>query len=675
MILKKLYIKNMFSYYGKIEINLEPKDNKNIILIGARNGRGKTSFLRILRILMHGIKENSDFTKQDGNLTPNEYALGKKNKWAGIFYKHHLIDRASIKGVFEFEGKELIVERKFKKISKSTFSEDTTVKFDLKEESSPQTFLNNTLPNNFAQFFFFDGEKLEELMNTQNLNIKDSLEVLLNIKTYEKLISNIKAVQNSYKKDTKDTPTSDEIEKLEHSTNSLISEMNINRTDIQSIEKEIKQFKVDITEQSEKLTSLLVDKKIDIKPLKLEKEKIEKELIYLKEYIGKKIKGTDFLVLMVESLSRNYLSKLENDKTNYQLDQQLKNFSDNLRNMIRRIQDDLFDVDDLEYHVESYKVDFYKDRLDDLRKDEYQDFSKRMKSKNKEQIIHYNKDDKNRLNTIFEEKAMLHEKFTRLKNIEQELKTVKSKLEHATENASENDDTIAQYKAEKEQLENKKAEKEQKIGELKKDSELKSERRDSLNVEIKNLENLLHFSQPILNSIQLSETLIDFFQEFKLRLLQKKIEELENNFNHHLSELVYDKNWIKQVQINLKFEIKILDNLEREVPIGSLSAGQKQILATALIQALGSVSQVKSFICIDTPLARIDLENREQIITKYYPNASKQVIILSTNSEIDPSKKDYSFMKDYIAREYTIISKDYKSTFEDGYFSEIERLK
>jgi DNA sulfur modification protein DndD len=127
------------------------------------------------------------------------------------------------------------------------------------------------------------------------------------------------------------------------------------------------------------------------------------------------------------------------------------------------------------------------------------------------------------------------------------------------------------------------------------------------------------------------------------------------------------------VQINDKFEIKLLNFLEREISINSLSAGQRQILATALIQALASVSEVKSFICIDTPLARIDLENREQIITKYYPKASKQVIILSTNSEIDPSKREYRLMKDFISKEYTIVSDEYSSSFETGYFNEIER--
>ena len=173
MILKKLYINNMFAYSGEIEIDLEPKDNKNIILIGARNGRGKTSFLRILRILIHGLKDNGEFTKKDAKLTPNEYALGKGNKWEGIFHKKIGITKASIKGIFELDGKELVVSRDFEKTSVS-FGENLQVYFDMQKQTKEQLFLDNILPKNFAQFFFFDGEKLEDLMNTQNLNIKDS---------------------------------------------------------------------------------------------------------------------------------------------------------------------------------------------------------------------------------------------------------------------------------------------------------------------------------------------------------------------------------------------------------------------------------------------------------------------------------------------------------------------
>ena len=297
-----------------------------------------------------------------------------------------------------------------------------------------------------------------------------------------------------------------------------------------------------------------------------------------------------------------------------------------------------------------------------------------MRSKNQEQVIDYNEDDKERLNKAFEEKAIMYEKFSSLQTLEKRVKEIKIKLEDATESESENDYVVNQYKQEQEELEVKKSNFEQKIGELKKDIELKTESKNNLDLEIKKLEKKLNLSKPILNAIDLSDDLIDFFQEFKLKLLHKKVEDLENEFNKYLYELAYDKDWIKMVQINDKFEIKLLNFLEREMAINTQSTAQRQILATALIQALGSVSQVKSFICIDTPLARIDLENREQIITKYYPKASKQVIILSTNSEIDPSKQEYKFMKDFISKEYTIISDEYKSFFENGYFNEISRV-
>ncbi len=664
----------MFAFAGEIEIDLEPENNKNIILIGARNGRGKTSFLRIIRILIHGLKDNSDFTKKDAKLTPNEYALGKGNKWEGIFYKQYGIEKASVKGIFELNKKELTIERNFEKKS-NFFSEDVSIYFDSKKQT--QTFLDNVLPKNFAQFFFFDGEKLEDLMNTQDLNVKESLEVLLNIKTYEKLISSIRTVKNEYKKETEDTPTSDEIEKLDHEKSALLIDLKINKKDIQTIEKEIKSLRIDVEEKNEKLTELLADKKADIRPLKIEKDEIVGSLRNLKEYIARKIKGLDVLVLMAEHLSRDYLSKLEDDKTNYQLDEQLKLFKRTLNSIIPKIQNNVFDSDKSnippEYNLNFDTTDFYQNRIKEEADKAWSEFKNTKTSDIDKQVIYYNEDDKEILQLAFEQKAMMYEKFSHLKNLELRLKDINNKLENATETASEGNYFINKFKLEKEELEMQKSENEQKIGEKVKDSELKTERKNALDVEIKKLERKLNLSQPILNSIELSTELMDFFQEFKLKLLHKKIEDLENEFNNHLFELSHDKDWIKMVQINDKFEIKLLNYLEREMSVNSLSAGQRQILATALIQALGSVSEVKSFICIDTPLARIDLENREQIITKYYPKASKQVIILSTNSEIDPSKSEYKYMKDFISKEYTIVSDEYKSSFENGYFNEISR--
>ena len=76
-----------------------------------------------------------------------------------------------------------------------------------------------------------------------------------------------------------------------------------------------------------------------------------------------------------------------------------------------------------------------------------------------------------------------------------------------------NDNYEKECKQEKDELESKKSQLEQKIGELKKDTELKLKKRDTLDLEIKNLERKLNLSKPILNSIDLSDELIEFFQE------------------------------------------------------------------------------------------------------------------------------------------------------------------
>ena len=675
MILKKLYINNMFAYAGETEVDLAPKGKKNIILIGARNGRGKTSFLRIIRILIHGLDENKDFTQQDAKLTPNQYALGVPKKWEGIFNKQTNAKKAFVKGVFEFEEKELIITRIFDKAS-SSFRETILVMFDKEEQTSAQLFLDNILPKNFAQFFFFDGEKLENIMNTQSLNIKDSLEVLLNIKTYEKLVNTIKDVQREYKKETKDAPSSEEIARLELKRNSLQSDIAINHKEKVLLEKKVKNLKSEIDEKIDKSTNLLLDTHVDIKPLKAEKIAIEKALLELKEYIAKKSKGLDFLLLMTENLSREYLLKLEDDKTDYQLDEQLKNFKRTLNSIIQKIQSNIFDPDikdiPIEHNLNFDTTEFYENRIKEESDKAWNEF-KHKKTKEIEQVIYYNEEDKEKLSHIFEEKAMMYEKFTQLKKLETRAKEIKNRLENATEDASEHDEVISQYKEEKDSLEEEKSKLERQIGKLIKDTSLKNDEKLHLTTKITKLEKSLNLSKPILNSIELSENLIAYFQEFKAKLLHKKIDDLQNEFKRFLKELVYDKAWIKDVKINDKFEITLLDYLNLEISINSLSAGQRQLLATSLIQALASVSQVKSFICIDTPLARIDLENREQIIKNYYPNASKQVIILSTNSEIDPSKNEYKQMKEFIAKEYTILSQSYSSSFEKGYFNEISR--
>ncbi len=83
--------------------------------------------------------------------------------------------------------------------------------------------------------------------------------------------------------------------------------------------------------------------------------------------------------------------------------------------------------------------------------------------------------------------------------------------------------------------------------------------------------------------------------------------------------------------------------------MGSLSAGMKQLAATSLLWALKTCSGRPMPIIVNTPMARIDKGNQENLLRCYYPTVSEQVILLPTDSEMDERK--YNMLKPYIYQE------------------------
>ncbi|HLF89427.1 MAG TPA: hypothetical protein VI451_10805, partial [Anaerolineales bacterium] len=93
---------------------------------------------------------------------------------------------------------------------------------------------------------------------------------------------------------------------------------------------------------------------------------------------------------------------------------------------------------------------------------------------------------------------------------------------------------------------------------------------------------------------------------------------------------------IKDITINDNtYEISITDRNGHEIKKSSLSAGEKEVFAISLLWGLAQTSQLKLPIIIDTPLSRLDSTHRDNIVNNYFPNAGEQVIILSTDTEID----------------------------------------
>ena len=129
------------------------------------------------------------------------------------------------------------------------------------------------------------------------------------------------------------------------------------------------------------------------------------------------------------------------------------------------------------------------------------------------------------------------------------------------------------------------------------------------------------------------------------------------------------KNFIKSIKIDtINFDLFIKDQKNNDIDTEDLSAGERQLLAVAILWGLAKASNSAAPTIIDTPLGRLDSDHRLNLVEKYFPTASKQVILLSTDEEIN--KKYHKYMAPYLSRSYK-IEYDEKlngSKIEEGYF-------
>lgn len=112
-------------------------------------------------------------------------------------------------------------------------------------------------------------------------------------------------------------------------------------------------------------------------------------------------------------------------------------------------------------------------------------------------------------------------------------------------------------------------------------------------------------------------------------------------------------------------------NLFKRIDISRLSKGERQIFILSLYWAIIELSGQNIPFIIDTPYARIDANHRREISEKVFPNISKQVVILSTDEEIN--EEYYEIIKPYIAKEYLLINDESqnRTTVENHYFFEV----
>lgn len=163
----------------------------------------------------------------------------------------------------------------------------------------------------------------------------------------------------------------------------------------------------------------------------------------------------------------------------------------------------------------------------------------------------------------------------------------------------------------------------------------------------------------------------DTLEKFRTRVIQHHIARMESLMLESFQKLLRKNDLVTGLSINPEtFEPTLTGRDGRTLPIERLSAGERQLLATSMLWGLARASGRPVPTIIDTPLGRLDSSHRKHLVERYFPNASHQVLLLSTDEEI--VGKYLESIKPYTTRTYLLAHNEQagKTNIESGYFAE-----
>ena len=151
------------------------------------------------------------------------------------------------------------------------------------------------------------------------------------------------------------------------------------------------------------------------------------------------------------------------------------------------------------------------------------------------------------------------------------------------------------------------------------------------------------------------DTVIDGLQEAIERYYKRRRPELENLTSKIFCQLTNNPEMYKGVKIDRRFNLQVVRHDGTSLPTDkySPSAGASQIVATAMIGGMNRFATKDAPIVIDTPLGRLDPVHRINVMT-YYSQMGRQIIILYQPSEI--GEGDLESIRDKLAAEWVIES-------------------
>jgi DNA sulfur modification protein DndD len=160
-------------------------------------------------------------------------------------------------------------------------------------------------------------------------------------------------------------------------------------------------------------------------------------------------------------------------------------------------------------------------------------------------------------------------------------------------------------------------------------------------------------------------------EAFRAAAVIRRVGQLERLICESFCQLIRKKDFVTSIRIDPEtFQVHLIDPKGREMPTSRLSAGESQLLATAMLWGMARASGRVVPTVVDTPLGRLDSSHRRHLVERYFPHAAHQVILLSTDEEINQCHLDH--LRPFIGNMYRLQHDSTKraTSIQKGYYFE-----
>ena len=648
MIINRLTMHNFGVYAGTNIFEFTHK--KPIVLIGGMNGRGKTTFLEAILLSLYGA--NSTAYKESKYNSYNQYLRSYVNRshWSQSSY----IELEFV--LNESTNDTYVVRREWDALSKITKEKICVQQNGIYSEFLTKNwamFVESILPSALSSFYFFDGEKIAELAVAKtDVQMKESIRSMLGITILEVLKKDLGRTIRRINKKGKSNDPSSKLDGLREERDQAISKLEqidesvrLAAEKVETIQEELEQ----LHKHYELQGGAVLEQRQELMQRRAE---IQTEITQNAEsLIG--MAATELPMVLVRDLISQIKLQAEDEHNDFIMQQALE-------------------------QMDAYLSDFAGEHPDSTGASRaFVDFVRKQIEKNATHQIYEMSDHALfQINELVE--STLQESIDHTKTVFSNKIALKRQLDevdsYLTLDINENE-LAAIY----DQIKTNEAKLIEAQVEL---NQLQQERSSVNAVVIAKTAEYNRDVETYLQKIELQEDsdrllkysnmALRMVDAYALELQKRKTGTLGKTITECYKKLANKKNLIQEIVMDAEtLDLQYLDEKGDTVSKESLSAGEKQLMVIAILWALALCSKKKLPVIIDTPLSRLDSQHRASIISTYFPNASDQTIILSTDTEIDHNY--YDMMKESVGDEFTLIySEETKSTsIEKGYFGEL----